>query len=86
MISAGVPTIAARIDKDQVVKDRIEFVAFQPLFVIDQRAGAAEFRHEHLITKALRCEQILLVSRQPHLEVGLIGNHQLGASFGPSIR
>ena len=68
--------VAAAIGQDQVIEERIEPVAFQPVFVIDQRAAAAQFLDKDLVAQALRCGDVLRVAGQPHSQFPVVQSHR----------
>jgi len=70
--------IAAGVDQHQMVIDRVELVAFQPLRVIDQRPVAAKLFDEDAIAQALRGQQVALLDRQADHEGRGFGRRRIG--------
>ena len=66
----------AVVDQQHLVHDRVEFVALQPVEVIDQRTVAAQFLDKDAIAQALRRQKVDLVSRQASLEERGFDSHR----------
>ena len=66
----------AGVDQAQMIDDRIEFVAFQPRLVVDQRAIATQFLDEDTIAQALCGLQIALRGCDADVEIGGGGLHE----------
>jgi hypothetical protein len=67
--------IAAGVDQQQMVENRVEIIAFQPRRMIDQGAIRPQFLDKDAIAQPLGRLQIAGVARQPQGKDGLFGNH-----------
>ena len=64
------------INQDEMIKERIEPVTFQPRRVIDQRSIATQFLDKDLVAQALRRAQFLGRVGQLHTELGGAYGHR----------
>ena len=58
--------IAILINQDQMIKNRVEHIAFQTLCMIDQRTVPAHLLHKDAVAQALGGTQITRIARKTH--------------------
>ena len=65
--------VAPGIDQQQMVDMRVEFVEFQPRFMVGPGTLRTQFLHENCIAQPLRAAKVARVAREAHGITGLSG-------------
>ena len=67
--------VAPGIDQHEMIVDRVERIAFEPILMVHQRPVATQFRHENLVAQALRGDEIGLASGEADHELRRLCGH-----------